>query len=77
MLHFPNRRCEGVFSAGIPLPSPRTLEDRETTLEAEENKEDREMFLRLMRKMLQWEPEKRSTPRELAEDEWVVKHTSY
>jgi hypothetical protein len=29
-----------------------------------------------MRKMLQWEPEKRSCARELVEDEWIVKHTA-
>jgi hypothetical protein len=29
-----------------------------------------------MRKMLQWEPEKCSCARELAEDEWILKHTT-
>jgi serine/threonine protein kinase len=32
---------------------------------------DRELFLRFMRKMLQWEPEKRSSARELLQDEWL------
>jgi serine/threonine-protein kinase SRPK3 len=68
--------CKGDFSAGIPLPRSRTLEDRETTLQDGDDKEDRECFLRLMRKMLQWEPEKHSSARELAEDEWIVKHTT-
>jgi serine/threonine-protein kinase SRPK3 len=67
---------KGDFSAGIPLPRSRTLEDRETTLQDGDDKEDRECFLRLMRKMLQWELEKRSSARELAEDEWIVKHTT-
>jgi serine/threonine-protein kinase SRPK3 len=67
---------KGNFSAGIPLPHSRTLEDRETTLKNGEDEEERECFLRLMRKMLQWEPEKRSSPRELAEDDWIVKHTT-
>jgi serine/threonine-protein kinase SRPK3 len=67
---------QGDFSAGIPLPRPRTLEDRESTLRDDEDKEDRECFLRLMRKMLQWEPEKRSSARDLGEDEWIVKHTT-
>ena len=67
---------KGVFSAGIPIPCPRTLDDRETSLQGEENKEDRELFLHFMRKMLQWEPEARSSARELAEDEWIIKHTS-
>jgi hypothetical protein len=43
------------------------LEQRETSLEGEE----KEMFLRLVRKMLQWEPEKRSSSGELEQDEWV------
>jgi serine/threonine-protein kinase SRPK3 len=58
----------GEFYAGIPLPEPRPLEDRETNLESKE----RECFLRFMRKMLQWEPQKRSSARELAEDEWIL-----
>ncbi|KAL4787454.1 kinase-like domain-containing protein [Aspergillus varians] len=49
------------------------LEQRETNLEGE----DRESFLRFMRKMLQWEPEKRSSAKELAEDEWICKHRGF
>jgi hypothetical protein len=45
------------------------LEKRETTLEGE----DKESFLRMMRRMLQWEPEKRNSAKELAEDEWIRK----
>jgi serine/threonine-protein kinase SRPK3 len=63
-----NTPFEGEFYAGIPLPEPRPLEDRETNLEGKE----RECFLRFMRKMLQWEPQKRSSARELAEDEWIL-----
>ncbi|KAF2719936.1 kinase-like protein [Polychaeton citri CBS 116435] len=66
---------EGNFNAGIPIPCSRPLEHRETSLQGEDNREDRECFLRFMRKMLQWEPEKRSCTRELAEDEWILKHT--
>lgn len=44
------------------------LEERETTLEG---LQERGAFLRFMRKMLQWEPEKRSSAKELAEDEWL------
>ncbi|KKY16588.1 putative protein kinase domain protein [Diplodia seriata] len=62
----------GEFSAGITPPESTPLEERETTIE---DGEDREIFLRFMRKMLQWEPEKRSGPAELAEDEWIVKNT--
>ncbi|KAK3987686.1 Serine/threonine-protein kinase, partial [Cladorrhinum sp. PSN332] len=60
----------GEFCAPIPMPASRALEDRETTLRGQE---DREAFLRLMRKMLQWEPEKRSSAKELLEDEWIRK----
>ncbi|KAK8169090.1 kinase-like domain-containing protein [Phyllosticta citrichinensis] len=61
----------GDFCAGIPIPESTPLERRETSLEGE----DKECFLRLMRRMLQWEPEKRSSARELVEDEWIQKHT--
>ncbi|KAI6855260.1 hypothetical protein KC338_g8940 [Hortaea werneckii] len=64
----------GDFSAGIPLPHPHPLEQLETTLQGEANNEDRALFLQLMRKMLQWHPENRSSARELAEDEWILKH---
>ena len=72
-----NRSCEffsstGEFRAGIPVPTAKSLEDRETNLQ---DQEGRECFLRLMRKMLQWEPEKRSSAKELAEDGWIRKHT--
>lgn len=43
------------------------LEQRETSLEGEE----KEMFLRLVRKMLQWEAEKRCSAKEFEQDEWV------
>jgi serine/threonine-protein kinase SRPK3 len=58
-------RTENLLTGRVPL------EERETTLEGEE---EREAFLRLMRKMLQWEPGKRSSAKELAEDEWIHKH---
>lgn len=64
---------KGDFNAEIALPEPRSLEERETTLD--EDPEDREMFLRLMRKMIQWDPAKHSSPKELAEDEWIRKHS--
>jgi hypothetical protein len=60
----------GEFREKALLRGPTPLEQRETTLEGE----DRESFLRMMRRMLQWEPEKRSSARELAEDEWIRKH---
>ncbi|KAK4231101.1 kinase-like domain-containing protein [Podospora fimiseda] len=63
----------GDFCTPVPLPATRTLEDRETTLIGEE---DGMAFLRLMRKMLQWEPEERSSAKELLGDEWIIKHTT-
>ncbi|KAG6290732.1 hypothetical protein E4U46_001627 [Claviceps purpurea] len=63
----------GEFCAGIPIPEPRPLEQRKTSLKGE----DKDCFLRFMRKMLQWEPEKRSSAKELAEDEWIVKQYTY
>ncbi|KAG6140490.1 hypothetical protein E4U28_003429 [Claviceps purpurea] len=49
------------FCAGIPIPELRPLEQREMFLKGE----DKDCFLRFMRKMLQWEPEKRSSAKEL------------
>ncbi|KAG6322259.1 hypothetical protein E4U22_000353 [Claviceps purpurea] len=60
--------CE--FCVGISIPESKPLNQRETVLEGE----DRDCFSRFMRKMLQWDPEKRSSAKELAEDEWVLKH---
>ncbi|KAG6050775.1 hypothetical protein E4U33_000674 [Claviceps sp. LM78 group G4] len=60
----------GEFCAGISIPQSRPLEQRESVLKGE----DRDCFLRFMRKMLQWDPEKRSSAKELAEDEWILKH---
>ncbi len=57
----------GTFCAGIPVQEHTPLEERETTLEGQE----KEKFLCLVRKMLQWEPGKRSSAKELEEDEWL------
>lgn len=57
----------GDLCAEISLKGGIPLEERETTLEGE----DRAMFLRLIRKMLQWEPNKRSSAKKLKEDEWI------
>ncbi|KAJ0419022.1 kinase-like protein [Aspergillus carlsbadensis] len=59
------------FRASHLLTDLVPLEERENTLEGEK---ERAAFLRLMRKMLQWEPSKRSSARELAEDEWIQSH---
>jgi hypothetical protein len=58
-------RTQNLLTGQVPL------EERETTLEG---LEEREAFLRFMRKMLQWEPCKRSSAKELAEDEWIQMH---
>lgn len=57
----------GDFLIGELVGEHVPIEQRETSLEGEE----KEMFLRLVRKMLQWEPEKRSSAAELEQDEWV------
>ncbi|KAI3161482.1 hypothetical protein DTO012A9_8978 [Penicillium roqueforti] len=56
---------EGDFLTGELVGEHVPIEQRETSLEGEE----KEMFLRLVRKMLQWEPEKRSSAAELEQDE--------
>ncbi|KAK3296394.1 kinase-like domain-containing protein [Chaetomium fimeti] len=65
---FFSKSCE--WKAGIePLP-PVSLEKLEMTLEGA----DKQLFLQLMKKLLQWAPEDRMAPRELIKDPWVVKH---
>ncbi|KAG6059550.1 hypothetical protein E4U32_003952 [Claviceps aff. humidiphila group G2b] len=61
----------GDLCAGISIPESRPLEQRLTVLDGEE----RECFLRFMRKMLQWEPEKRSSAKDLAEDGWILRYS--
>ncbi|KAI2617881.1 serine threonine protein kinase, CMGC group [Hypoxylon sp. NC1633] len=63
--------AEGDFCAGIPLPDPITLEKLETSLEGK----DKETFLRFMQKMLQWDPDKRWSAKDLVDDDWVRHHT--
>ncbi|OAA43706.1 serine threonine protein kinase, CMGC group [Metarhizium rileyi] len=58
---------DGSFIGDIPLPSPAPLEKIESSLEGEA----RELFLRFMRKMLQWEARNRSSAKELLQDEWI------
>jgi serine/threonine-protein kinase SRPK3 len=60
----------GDFCTEISSQDRIPLEERETTLEGQ----DKASFLRLIRKMLQWEPGKRSSAKELQEDEWIRKH---
>lgn len=62
--------CLGDFHGEIPLKDRIPLEERETSLEGQ----DKESFLRLIRKMVQWEPGKRSSAKELEKDEWIHKN---
>ncbi|KAK3323810.1 kinase-like domain-containing protein [Cercophora scortea] len=59
---------DGKFNAGIELPPPSSLENIETTLLGAE---DRAQFMQLVRKMIQWAPENRSTAKQLLEDPWL------
>ncbi|CAI4216072.1 unnamed protein product [Parascedosporium putredinis] len=57
------------FSAQDLVKDQILLEQRETTLQGL----DKASFLSLMQKMLQWEPAKRGSAKELAEHEWIRK----
>lgn len=61
----------GAFLAPDLLTARVPLEERENILEG---RSERESFLRFMRKMLQWEPGKRSSAKELAVDGWIHSH---
>lgn len=63
---------KGEWIANTELLPPKTLEDLETSLEGE----DKQLFLQLMNKMLQWAPEDRKTAKELMKDPWIIKHAS-
>lgn len=74
MRHVTNERIfEDLFdkdggwkgAADIPVMS---LESSETRLEGKEKEE----FLNFMKKILQWDPEKRPTARELLNDPWLI-----
>ncbi|CAG8956198.1 hypothetical protein HYFRA_00012115 [Hymenoscyphus fraxineus] len=51
----------------LPLLASSSLEAVEENLDGK----DKEMFLRFVKSMLQWEPEKRKTARELYDDPWL------
>lgn len=57
----------GQWRGEIPLPSATSLEESEENLEGS----NKEAFLRFMRKMLQWEPERRQTAKQLLQDPWL------
>ncbi|KAF2212024.1 hypothetical protein CERZMDRAFT_106270 [Cercospora zeae-maydis SCOH1-5] len=58
---------EGKWKANPPL-SPDSLEDRLTQLTGD----SKTQFLAFVRSMLQWQPEKRRTARQLLEDPWLT-----
>ncbi|KAF6819624.1 serine/threonine-protein kinase SRPK3 [Colletotrichum plurivorum] len=60
----------GDFRGDISHLDQSPLEDRVSGLEGE----DREKFVAMMRKMLEWDPSKRASARELAQDEWILDH---
>ena len=70
-LHYPFTMSDFIdgFCAKVLLEDRIPLEKRETTLQGQ----DKANFLRLMQKMLQWEPANRSSARELQEDAWICK----
>lgn len=69
--HYPLNMSDFIDELRVKVPSEGRipLERRETTLQGQ----DKASFLRLMQKMLQWEPANRSSARELQGDEWVCK----
>lgn len=69
--HYPLNMSDFIddLRATVPSEGRIPLERRETTLQGR----DKANFLRLMQKMLQWEPANRSSARELQEDEWIYK----
>ena len=64
--------ASGKFHGGIDIPPSISLEQLEMAFEDEE---DKQMFLRLIRKMLQWNPQDRHTLKQLMDDEWVRKYS--
>lgn len=56
----------GNWKGAVDIP-PVTLEKLEENLEAEQQ----QIFLRFLRKMLKWQPEKRESARELLDDPWL------
>ncbi|KAK7414415.1 hypothetical protein QQX98_006693 [Neonectria punicea] len=59
---------EGDFRKEIALPESTSLEKKEISLEGESQVK----FLAMMRKILQWDPSKRSSAKALADDEWIM-----
>ena len=58
----------GKWKADAKIPQDTSLEKSEERLEEGENKV---MFMKFMRSMLQWRPEDRKTAKELFDDPWL------
>lgn len=58
----------GDFRNEIPIPESTSLVEQEISLEGER----KQMFLAMMNRMLQWDPAKRASAKELAEDPWIM-----
>lgn len=65
-----HRTITGDFHPDIPLTASVPFEQRETNLEGE----DQELFLAMMRRILQWQPADRSTAKTIADDKWIRRH---
>ena len=57
----------GQWRGEIPLPSATSLEESEENLDGS----NKEALLQFMRKMLQWQPERRQTAKQLLQDPWL------
>ncbi|OAA43650.1 Protein kinase-like domain protein [Metarhizium rileyi] len=57
--------ANGNWSNSVPLPLEKTLEAAETKLQ------DKDGFLRFMRRALAWDPRQRPTAKELLKDPWL------
>ncbi|KAF4453070.1 CMGC SRPK kinase [Fusarium albosuccineum] len=62
---------QGDFRKDIALPKRTSLKEKEIGLQGE----NQEKFLAMMRKMLQWDPSKRSSAKELVDDQWITENT--
>ncbi|TVY88182.1 Serine/threonine-protein kinase [Lachnellula willkommii] len=58
---------DGKWIAEMPVPTDTSLEESEFRLQGK----NKELFLQMMRGMLQWRPEDRKTAKQLLEDPWL------
>ena len=62
-------RCSGNWIANTPIPQ-QSIETLETRLD----RMDKELLLKLLRKILRWLPEERPSAQELFEDEFITQY---